>query len=73
MFDVVMDDIENLIEDVKRYKKSRGEYRSGTTCPKCRRQRCGTIDSRYINGFQQRRRECENCGYRWNTIEIVEG
>ena len=73
MFDVLMDDVANLTEDIKRYKNQKSIYQSGTTCPKCQCRDNSVVDSRYINGFQQRRRECISCKYRWNTIEIVEG
>lgn len=70
IYDVILDDIENLKEDLQRYKKDKYVYKSGTTCPNCGDIKCPTSDSRYINNFQRRRRTCNNCGARWNTIEV---
>lgn len=45
---------------------------SGIIC-----QKCGNSNNKIINtrdsaeGFRVRRRECLNCGFRWNTEEII--
>lgn len=43
-------------------------------CPACGRHRLAVIDSRKSNGHGavRRRRKCEDCGYRYSTIEISE-
>ena len=44
----------------------------GFKCPKCGRT-CLTqcIDSRFFTYGKRRRRQCEFCGERFNTIEII--
>lgn len=40
-------------------------------CPKCRKSRCDTVDSRWDNeGAVRRRNECRSCGYKFATVEI---
>lgn len=38
-------------------------------CPKCKSTSTRTVDSRKHNGIVQRRRECKDCKYRFNTVE----
>ena len=43
------------------------------TCPKCRKENNGVVDSRKKgDGLIWRRRNCRECGQRWNTIELPE-
>lgn len=39
------------------------------TCPKCK-EKTNVIDSRSKESGKFRRRECINCGYRFNTLEV---
>lgn len=43
-------------------------------CPKCRHNNSRVIDSRQTDDGRaiRRRRECENCGYRFTTFERIE-
>ena len=43
-------------------------------CPKCQSSQTKVIDSRSVDDDTsiRRRRECLNCGYRFNTYERVE-
>lgn len=41
----------------------------GDVCPSCKSEDVGTVDSRAIKGQRVRRRKCNACGCRWNTIE----
>lgn len=45
-------------------------------CPNCGSNKSFVIDvrqRRFCSGyFPHRRRECRDCGYRWNTIEVHE-
>lgn len=43
----------------------------GITCPACRYSECGVIDSRPSDGFIRRRRKCDSCGCRFNTVEVI--
>lgn len=70
LYNIILDELDNLKEDFKKYKKDINTYKPGTTCPECGKIKCQVINSRYSDGFQQRRRRCENCGRTWNTIEI---
>ena len=70
LYGVILDELDNVKEDIKKFAKDKNTYKPGTTCPRCGKIQCGTADSRYVDGFQQRRRKCENCGHKWNTIEI---
>lgn len=45
-----------------------GSYR-GHTCPSCGSE-SGVYDSRPRHGTVQRRRRCNQCGERWNTLEV---
>lgn len=42
------------------------------TCPKCNNEITKVVDSRADDESVWRRRECQGCGYRFNTIEIDE-
>ena len=42
------------------------------TCPKCNNEKTKIVDSRADEESVWRRRECQGCGYRFNTIEIDE-
>ena len=42
------------------------------TCPKCSNEKTKIVDSRADEDSVWRRRECQGCGYRFNTIEIDE-
>lgn len=39
-------------------------------CPKCKSNQVFVIDSRNKEWTVFRRRECKECGYRYNTVEI---
>lgn len=39
-------------------------------CPKCAGKQVFIIDSRAKTDHVWRRRECRDCGYRWNTVEV---
>ena len=39
-------------------------------CPKCGSDQLGCIDSRKNNGAVRRRRVCQDCYYRFSTMEI---
>ncbi|XJS11322.1 transcriptional regulator NrdR [Aerococcaceae bacterium WGS1372] len=41
-------------------------------CPKCHSQSLKVVDSRPTDDTIRRRRECLNCGYRFNTHERIE-
>jgi transcriptional regulator NrdR family protein len=42
-------------------------------CPKCSTD-SAVLDSRpKADGVIKRRRKCKGCGYRWSTVEIIEG
>ena len=42
-------------------------------CPKCGHSNTFIVDSRtYNNATTRRRRECDKCGYRYNTFEVSE-
>ncbi len=43
-------------------------------CPKCHRNNSRVVDSRQADDGRviRRRRECENCGYRFTTFERIE-
>ncbi|MBS7576688.1 MULTISPECIES: transcriptional regulator NrdR [unclassified Enterococcus] len=43
-------------------------------CPKCKDNRSKVVDSRQLEdgGAIRRRRECENCGFRFTTFERIE-
>lgn len=72
----IIEDMERLKEDIsdliKEKRKNQYSGQPGRICPRCGRDNAATIDSRNDNGFQIRRRECRNCGKKWNTIEIVQ-
>jgi transcriptional repressor NrdR len=42
-------------------------------CPKCGGTQTKVLDSRFVESYNQirRRRECENCGYRFTTFEKI--
>ena len=42
-------------------------------CDKCGSDKFHVIDRRVRNGRIQRRRECKECGNRFNTVEIMMG
>ena len=44
---------------------------SGEICPYCTNKQSKTKDSRVIKGERIRRKECEVCGRRWSTKEIL--
>lgn len=46
------------------------KLKRGDACPECGSENQHTVDSRIIKGQRVRRRMCEDCGCRWNTIEI---
>lgn len=42
-------------------------------CPKCRTNKSGVLESRYVDRrgeVKKRRRECKHCGERWTTMEM---
>ena len=41
----------------------------GDLCPDCKSENQHTIDSRVVGGHRVRRRQCQQCGCKWNTIE----
>lgn len=41
----------------------------GDICPMCKSENVGTVDSRVVKKQRVRRRKCNSCGCRWNTIE----
>ena len=42
-------------------------------CPECSHEKTTIPNTRpTTNGWTYRRRECVNCGFRWNTYEIPE-
>ena len=41
-------------------------------CPKCQSSQLTVIDSRAYMQLVKRRRKCLNCGFRFNTLEIIE-
>ena len=47
------------------------EIVSGEMCPFCNKSRGAVKDSRYVNGKRIRRKECDLCGNRWSTEEIL--
>lgn len=40
-------------------------------CPECQSYQTVIIDSRQYDEQVRRRRECHDCGTRWNTIEVT--
>lgn len=44
---------------------------SGFHCPACGKRKLMTVDSRPVFGGIRRRRECNKCGFRCNTIEKI--
>ena len=63
-------DIQDLISDRKVNKYS--EFQSGAFCPKCNSNNDKVLDTRIKLGFRVRSKKCNDCGYRWRTIEIVD-
>lgn len=67
----------NLTPEQKReYNRKKGEKKKKggvqkMNCPKCD---CDTniVDSRRVEGTIRRRRECQCCGYRFSTKEVIE-
>ena len=41
-----------------------------SACPTCSSPDSKVVDSRSTGPDQQRRRQCEACGARWNTVEV---
>lgn len=41
------------------------------TCPSCKSDNSHVIESRFKHGTIWRRRECFDCGERYNTLEIL--
>ena len=44
---------------------------SGVYCPRCNSEYSRVRDSRLIDGYRCRNKECEKCGSRWTTKEIL--
>jgi hypothetical protein len=45
-----------------------------STCPKCGSDLSAVVESRLqMSGSRRRRRECNDCGHRWSTVEEVIG
>ena len=44
---------------------------SGVYCPRCNSEYSRVRDSRLIDGYRLRNKECEKCGSRWTTKEIL--
>ena len=42
-------------------------------CPKCKSVQVRTIDSRCFPSTVKRRRECQECGHRFTTLEVELG
>ncbi len=42
---------------------------AGLNCPQCGFDKTCVVDSRKVADGIRRRRECEQCGYRWTTYE----
>ena len=40
-------------------------------CKRCGNENFGTLDSRNKDGYRYRRKICNSCGYKWNTIEYM--
>lgn len=70
MYRIILDDIENLKEDINRYRKDRTGFNSGIRCHHCGSINSNNVDSRLIDGYRQRRKKCSDCGKRWSTIEV---
>ena len=51
------------IENVRAYLKE-------MNCPKCKSNQVYVIDSRHKEDTIHRRRECQECGHRYNTVEV---
>ena len=49
------------------------EKEFGLICPECECRMNYVIESKRIRNGVKRRRECRNCGYRWNTRERTKG
>lgn len=41
-------------------------------CPKCGYGYSKVVDCRNISSGKKRRRQCADCGFRYNTVEIAE-
>jgi hypothetical protein len=45
-----------------------------STCPKCGSDLSAVVESRLqMSGSRRRRRQCNDCGHRWSTVEEVIG
>lgn len=70
IYDVILDDIENLKDDTLKYRKSKTEFQSEIRCPHCGSINSNNVDSRLIDGHRQRWKRCNDFGKRWSTIEV---
>lgn len=69
----------NNLETVKingiEYEPKHKRYTSGRfpsdECESCGRDTFKTLNSRNIDGYRFRRKECLYCGHRWDTIEYI--
>lgn len=52
----------------KKKRPPSGKYPSDI-CKRCGSESFGTVNSRNKDGYRIRRKQCTECGYRWNTIE----
>ena len=39
-------------------------------CPKCHASEPRVLETRHVEEYTRRRRECTECGHRWTTAEI---
>ena len=68
--DVIIDGIKYVpITDVPLRPPS-GKHPSDI-CRKCGEESFSTADSRNKDGYRYRRKVCNACGYKWNTIEYA--
>lgn len=43
----------------------------GFICPNCKSKNQLVKDSRDVDGYRVRRRQCSQCGTNWNTVEVL--
>ena len=75
MFIEFTDNLEHIkingIEYEPKHKRPPSGKHPSDECEKCGTDNFKTLNSRNIDGYRYRRKECLYCGHRWNTIEYV--
>lgn len=75
-YSIILEDMQRLKDDTKAFiveiESRENKSISGIICPKCKSKNNNVIDSRiHKDTYQKRRRQCNNCGKRWDSIEII--